>query len=179
MRSAAAGLGEVTLGEKTSAGLANIRGGLTLVLDARWMLSAAGLSFALRLRAAGREPSSQRAGAWRRAGGRAGTRPGDGREPSPASRGAGQSKANTSRSSARVLWMILREYALVNVPAVNARSDFRSLLSVHLALSRNLRSRLINGSRRATPAAPDLLRAADELQLVEMRLLQKAIGAES
>ena len=28
-----------------------------MVLDARWMLSAAGLSFALRLRAAGREPS--------------------------------------------------------------------------------------------------------------------------
>ena len=75
MRSAAAGLGEVTLGEKTSAGLANIQGGLTLVLDARWMLSAAGLSFALRLRAAGRESSSQRAGAWRWTGERAGQRP--------------------------------------------------------------------------------------------------------
>ena len=50
---------------------------------------------------------------------------------------------------------------------------------MHLALSRNFRSRLIYGSRGAYPAAPDLLRAADELQLVEMRLLQKAIEAES
>ena len=58
-------------------------------------------------------------------------------------------------------------------------SRYRVQYRVHLALSRIFRSRLINGSRRASPAAPDLLRAADELQLVEMRLLQKAIGAES
>ena len=97
MRSAAAGLGEVTLGEKTSFRRGKAMGRLTLVLDARWMLSAAGLGFAVRLRAAGRESSSQRAGAWRRAGERAGTRPRDGLQASPASRGAGQSKDNGGR----------------------------------------------------------------------------------